>query len=159
MSNGVKVLVFDNNHKLVDLCMSTEQLRPYQEKQYCWVDISNTTDPLHAMLKLQEQFQTRLGQMPVAEEDKAQYVMNNILYAEAEGHEFLREIEGFKSWKTYSWTQEEKDQHQAAALEEFVDMLHFIWNVAIAMGFSSEAIFGAYVEKNLVNHHRQDVGY
>ena len=97
--------------------------------------------------------------MPVMPEERTQYVMNNMLYTEAEGHEFLREIEGFKSWKHYDWSAEEKEEHYKAALEEFVDMLHFVLNIALAMGFSADAIYENYVSKNIVNHRRQDNGY
>ena len=122
------------------------------------VDITNG-NPLQNMLNLQWLFQARLSQMPVMPEERTQYVMNNMLYTEAEGHEFLREIEGFKSWKHYDWSAEEKEEHYKAALEEFVDMLHFVLNIALAMGFSADAIYESYVSKNIVNHRRQDNGY
>lgn len=125
---------------------------------YYLVDITNG-DPLRNMLNLQWLFQARLGQMPVMPEERTQYVMNNMLYTEAEGHEFLREIEGFKSWKHYDWNGDEKEAHYKAALEEFVDMLHFVLNIALAMGFSADEIYESYIAKNITNHRRQDNGY
>ena len=38
-------------------------------------------------------------------------------------------------------------------------MLHFVLNIALAMGFSGDDIYEAYVAKNIVNHKRQDSGY
>ena len=71
----------------------------------------------------------------------------------------LRELEGFKAWKTYDWTIEEKQKHLANAKEEFVDVLHFIWNIALALGMDSDEIIRIYADKNTVNHTRQNTGY
>nr|DAF74743.1 MAG TPA: dUTPase [Caudoviricetes sp.] len=158
-------LIFDKDHKLIRQVSS--DLTPYKwmasHTDDCpdaalFVDISNG-DVLNNLLTLQYNFQARLGQLPLEPGEQTQYVMNNMLYTEAEGHEFLREIEGFKSWKHYDWSQDEKDKHYKAALEEFVDMLHFVLNIALAMGFSGDDIYEAYVAKNIVNHKRQDNGY
>lgn len=158
-------LIFDKDHKLIK--QASSDLTPYKwmasHADDCpdaelFVDISNG-DVLNNLLTLQYNFQARLGQLPLKPGEQTQYVMNNMLYTEAEGHEFLREIEGFKSWKTYNWSQDEKDEHYKAALEEFVDMLHFVLNIALAMGFSGDDIYEAYVAKNIVNHKRQDNGY
>lgn len=158
-------LIFDKDHKLIKQVSSDLAPMKWREvhKDDCpeaefFVDISNG-DVLNNLLTLQFNFQARLGQLPLKPGEQTQYVMNNMLYTEAEGHEFLREIEGFKSWKTYDWSQDEKDEHYKAALEEFVDMLHFVLNIALAMGFSGDDIYEAYVAKNIVNHKRQDSGY
>lgn len=154
-------LMFNEGCTLIGQVSSPLDCAEFREKHpeaYYLIDITNSS-PLQNMLNLQWLFQARLGQMPVMPEERTQYVMNNMLYTEAEGHEFLREIEGFKSWKTYNWSQDEKDEHYKAALEEFVDMLHFVLNIALAMGFSGDDIYEAYVAKNIVNHKRQDNGY
>ena len=164
MIKAKRYMVFDEGWKLIS-CVGSDKTyndfaAKYQpENEYHIVDISEGANPLEAMLTLQFAFQARLGQLPVEEQDRTQYVMNNMLYTEAEGHEFLREIEGFKSWKHYDWSAEEKEAHYKAALEEFVDMLHFVLNIALAMGFSADAIYENYVSKNIVNHRRQDNGY
>ena len=112
------------------------------------------SDYLKNMLNLQKHFQARLGC-----EFDTQYIMNHALYAEAELHEMLRELEGFKAWKNYSWSPEEQAKHLAYAKEEFIDVLHFIWNIALALGLTSEEIMELYAEKNAENHARQDRGY
>ena len=154
-------LMFNEGCALIGQTSSLHDCDAFCEKRpdvYYLVDITNG-DPLQNMLNLQWLFQARLGQMPVMPEERTQYVMNNMLYTEAEGHEFLREIEGFKSWKHYDWSGDEKEAHYKAALEEFVDMLHFVLNIALAMGFSADAIYESYVSKNIINHRRQDNGY
>lgn len=154
-------LVFNEACELVDqvaTALDTEEYMEANPDVRHIVDIANGS-ALDNLLKLQWLFQARLGQMPVMPEERTQYVMNNMLYAEAEGHEFLREIEGFKSWKHYDWSTTEKDEHYKAALEEFVDMLHFVLNIALAMDFSAEDIYRSYIAKNIVNHARQDNGY
>lgn len=111
-------------------------------------------DPLMVMLVLQDKMAKRLGT-----EYNSQYTMNHILYTEAEMHEFLREIEGFKAWKTYDWDEEERQKHLDNAKEEFVDMLHFLWNVANSIGFTADEITARFVSKNIINHKRQDLSY
>lgn len=164
MIKAKRYMVFDEGWKLISCVGSDETyndfVAKYQpENEYHIVDISEDANPLEAMLTLQFAFQARLGQLPVEEQDRTQYVMNNMLYTEAEGHEFLREIEGFKSWKHYDWNGDEKEAHYKAALEEFVDMLHFVLNIALAMGFSADEIYESYIAKNITNHRRQDNGY
>ena len=164
MNKTKQYMVFDEGWKLISCVGSDEAyddfVAKYQpENEYHIVDTSESVNPLETMLTLQFAFQARLGQLPVEEQDRTQYVMNNMLYTEAEGHEFLREIEGFKSWKHYDWSAEEKEEHYKAALEEFVDMLHFVLNIALAMGFSADEIYESYIAKNIVNHRRQDNGY
>lgn len=111
-------------------------------------------DPIQVMLTMQHEMAQRLGSTY-----SNQYTMNHILYAEAEMHEFLREIEGFKEWKTYDWDEVQRAQHLDNAKEEFVDILHFLWNVANSIGLSAEEITSRFVQKNIINHKRQDYSY
>ena len=103
-------LIFDKDHKLIKQTSSDLTPMKWREahKKDCpeaeyFVDITDG-NVLNNLLTLQFNFQARLGQLPLKPGEQTQYVMNNMLYTEAEGHEFLREIEGFKSWKTYDWT-------------------------------------------------------
>ena len=151
----MKILAFNEDCELKMACKSNEELAEARRLGYNLVDCTNGDGALQAMLDLQTQFQTRLGVLS----GDTQYIMNHILYAEAEMHEMLRELEGFKEWKTYDWSEEEKDQHLANAKEEFIDVLHFIWNVALALGLDSDEIIQIYADKNITNHLRQDNGY
>ena len=151
----MKILAFNKNCELKMACKSNEELAEARRLGYTLIDCTNGDGALQAMLDLQTQFQTRLGVLY----GDTQYIMNHILYAEAEMHEMLRELEGFKSWKTYDWSPDEAAEHLAAAKEEFIDMLHFIWNVALALGLDSDEIIQIYADKNITNHLRQDNGY
>lgn len=125
-----------------------------------YVDCSSGQGALQAMLELQKQFQKRLNVMNYAsEQDKTQYIKNQTLYVEAELHEMLRELRFFKEWKQYNWTEDEVEQHKEAAKEEFIDVLHFIWNIALALELSADEIIEIYADKNITNHLRQDTGY
>jgi len=42
---------------------------------------------------------------------------------------------------------------------EIVDQLHFWISLALTSGMSAEEVFGVYMQKNAVNHTRQDQGY
>ena len=45
------------------------------------------------------------------------------------------------------------------ARKEFIDMFHFVLNIALALGMSDKDIYYMYMEKNEENHRRQDEGY
>lgn len=153
----MKKLAFNKNNELVKVCENREQVLDAQVKHLKMIDCSSGDGALQAMLDLQAQFQRRMynGELPT----DTQYIKNHILYAEAEMHEMLRELQYFKEWKTYDWTDEEIEEHRAAAKEEFVDVLHFIWNVALALGLDADEIMQIYADKNITNHLRQDNGY
>ena len=151
----MKILAFNKDHEMKMVCTDNVELAEARQKGYTCIDCTNGDGALQAMLDLQTEFQTRLGVLS----NDTQYIMNHGLYATAEIHEMYRELEGFKEWKTYNWTEEEKAKHLAAAKEEFVDVLHFIWNIALALGMDSDEIIQIYADKNIVNHLRQDNGY
>lgn len=151
----MKILAFNKEHELKQVCRTNEELAEARRMGFTLIDCTNGDGALQAMLDLQNEFQTRLG----VRSSDTQYIMNHGLYATAEIHEMYRELEGFKDWKTYNWSEEEKAQHLAAAKEEFVDVLHFIWNIALALGMDSDEIIQIYADKNIVNHLRQDNGY
>ena len=48
---------------------------------------------------------------------------------------------------------------QEAAKEELVDVLHFVVAIAIRLGMDAGMIHRLYIEKNKINHKRQDDGY
>lgn len=43
--------------------------------------------------------------------------------------------------------------------EEYVDVLHLFLSVGLQLGYSAEDIIEGYLEKNEINHNRQDTGY
>lgn len=159
------VILFDENHRMVQEFKSRKEFEEFcgsvDVSRWYVVDVSSSANYLDTMMKLQMMFQGRMGRYPAPLETHArtQQVMNNTLYAEAEMHEFLRELQYFKSWKTYDWDSGARALHYGAALEEFADIMHFIINMALDMGFTAADIYNAFVSKNIVNHQRQDQGY
>ena len=151
----MKILAFNQECELEQVCRTNEELAEARRMGFTLIDCTNGDGALQAMLDLQWQFQSRLGVL----QGDTQYIMNHVLYAEAELHEMLRELEGFKAWKTYDWDEDEQDRHLAAAKEEFIDVLHFIWNIALALSLDSDEIIKIYSDKNITNHLRQDNGY
>lgn len=125
-------------------------------------------DNLEGMLKLQEKLQSRLGTLNFtkglggsykSELDRTNFIKAHAQYCEAELHEMLRELRFFKSWKQYNWTAEEEKERFDNAQEEFIDALHFMLNIAIALDLDSDSIFKLYCKKNQINHERQDNNY
>ena len=151
----MKILAFNKEHELKQVCSTSEELEEARQAGYTLIDCSDGTKALQAMLDLQVEFQTRLGVLS----GDTQYIMNHVLYAEAELHEMLRECENFKEWKTYDWSPGAQAEHLEAAKEEFIDVLHFIWNIALALGLGADEIIQIYADKNITNHLRQDNGY
>lgn len=153
----MKILAFNDNYEMKMVCTSNEELAEARKLGYILIDCTNGDGALQAMLDLQSQFQRRMynGELPT----DTQYIKNHTLYAEAEMHEMLRELQWFKEWKHYDWTDEEILQHHNAAKEEFIDVLHFIWNIALALGLDSDEIIQIYADKNITNHLRQDNNY
>ena len=151
----MKILAFNPDHELKMVCTNNEELAEARRRGFVLIDCTNGDGALQAMLDLQDQFQSRLN----IEDKDTTYIMHHVLYAEAELHEMLRELEGFKAWKTYDWSEEEKAQHLHAATEEFIDVLHFIWNIALVLGLDASEIIQIYSDKNITNHLRQDTGY
>lgn len=83
-------------------------------------------------------------------EDLAVYVTWNALALSDELHELLQEIQ----WKPWANDMGRVDVPNAA-LVEFVDMLHFVANLALAFGFTPEDVSEAYRMKVQINKDRQ----
>lgn len=77
-----------------------------------------------------------------------------------ENVEMLRELD-WKHWKKYKtedlwYMNEEKKEN---LLDEIVDMLHFIYQFAILLGYDSDDVHMAFMVKHIENFGRQDRGY
>jgi len=116
-------------------------------------------DSLEHMLKLQRWLQERMGydfeKMTVA--DRTEFVKEFTLHAEDELHEVLRELPYFKPWKRYdNWSEEKTEDQLEKAKDEFIDVIHFVLNIALGLGMTAEDIYEGYLVKNGINHDRQD---
>lgn len=110
-------------------------------------------DWLETQLSLQrEAFQ--LDPTQLEGEALAEYVTWNAYALSDELHELTQEIQ----WKPWATGQGEIFDHYLA-LTEFVDMMHFMANLALAFNFSHEDIAEMYLNKVQVNRDRQEEGY
>ena len=117
---------------------------------------------LQEMMDKQLELQERLGYDidGMDTEDRADYIKEFSIHLTQELHELLYEIPFFKKWKDYSnMTEEEINTSWAAAKKEYIDMLHFMLNIGLALSLSAEEMHDMYMDKNKENHERQDEGY
>ncbi len=117
---------------------------------------------LDKMLQKQEELQKRLGYdfCSMAQEEITAYIKEFSIHLTQELHEMLYLLPHFKPWKDYSaMTVEEYETGMEEARKEFIDMFHFILNIALALGISGKDIYDMYMKKNKENHKRQDEGY
>ena len=103
---------------------------------------------------LQEKLNQRIGvnMNEMNDDDRAQWILNYIRAMQQE----LAELTDSVPWKWWAKYQEFDKQN---AKVEIVDLFHFLISLAQVMGMSSDDVFNAYLEKNKVNHNRQDSGY
>lgn len=111
-------------------------------------------DKLEALFDLQQKLNQRIGVDTgnMTEEEQGQWVLN---YTRAMQQE-LAELVDSVPWKW--WAKYQKFDHQNAKVE-VVDLFHFLISLAQVLGLSAEDVYNAYLEKNKVNHNRQESGY
>lgn len=88
-------------------------------------------------------------------QDVVESLRANLRAAFVELGEMAQELP-LKEWKTLP-TADELDRalYGGKALEEFVDVLHFMANIAYSAGWTDDDINAAYESKMLVNRQRQ----
>jgi dimeric dUTPase (all-alpha-NTP-PPase superfamily) len=67
--------------------------------------------------------------------------------------EFANATRCFKYWS------DKPSESKERLLDEYADILHFVFSIGNTLGFTVEEIEKAYLEKNLINHLRQKEGY
>lgn len=118
-------------------------------------------DSFSTMYELQRRLQTRLGTLTFCT-DKARtdFIKEQSIHLTQELHEMLAELPYFKDWKDYTQLGEEDIQEALKrAREEYIDMFHFVLNIGIGLGMTSDEIYMLYMGKNTENHRRQTDGY
>lgn len=114
------------------------------------------------MLDKQKELQERLGTLNFnGPRDVTAYIKEYSLHLNDEVHEMLRELPYLKPWsKKYdSWDEDKLSEQMQKAREEYIDAVHFMLNIAIALDLDAETIHKMYMEKNAINHKRQNEGY
>ena len=86
------------------------------------------------------------------EEEKTKWILNYTRAMEQE----LAELVDSVPWKW--WAKYQKFDEQNARVE-VVDLFHFLISLAQVLGMSAEDVYQAYLDKNKVNHQRQESGY
>lgn len=117
---------------------------------------------LDKMLQKQKELQERLGYdfSRMTQKEITAYIKEFSIHLTQELHEMLYVLPYFKPWKDYStMTAEEYEAGMEEARKEFIDIFHFMLNIALALNMSDKDIYNMYMAKNKENHKRQDEGY
>jgi dimeric dUTPase (all-alpha-NTP-PPase superfamily) len=85
-------------------------------------------------------------------DERAAYIRWNALALIVEVTELLNES-GWKPWSSKQFVNSDR------ALSEFVDVMHFLANLGLAMGVQPNDVGAAYVAKQAENRQRQQEGY
>ena len=111
-------------------------------------------DMLRQLFEKQDELNRRIGVDcgNLDEDGQTKWVLN---YCRAMSQE-LAELTDSVPWKWWAKYQEFDRQN---AKVEVVDLFHFLISLALVLGMSADDVFDLYMEKNKVNHARQDTGY
>lgn len=114
---------------------------------------------LETQKELQKRFNIDFDKM--TDTERAIYIKEHSFWATDEIHEMIREVPFIKSWskKYNSWDKEKMDAQKLKTKEEFIDVITFLMNVANALDFTGKEIMDMYLEKNKLNHERQNTNY
>lgn len=116
--------------------------------------ITRLMDKLESIFGMQEALNSRIGVelKNLSDEEQAKWVLN---YTRAMQQEMAELIDSVP-WKW--WAKYQKFDKQNARVE-VIDLFHFLISLAQTLGMSADDVFEAYVQKNRVNHDRQESGY
>ncbi|MDR0740680.1 MAG: dUTPase [Puniceicoccales bacterium] len=111
-------------------------------------------DKLEKMFELQEQLNARIGVhlRDLSEEEKIEWILK---YSRAIQQE-LAELVDSVPWK---WWKKQQHFDEENAKVEVIDLMHFIISAGQVLGLTADDFYNAYLEKNVINHRRQDSGY
>lgn len=111
-------------------------------------------DMLRLLFEKQDELNRRIGVDcgGLDEEGQTTWTLN---YCRAMSQE-IAELTDSVPWKWWAKYQEFDKQN---ARVEVVDLFHFLISLALVMGMTADDVFDLYMEKNKVNHARQDSGY
>ena len=112
-------------------------------------------DKLSEMFDMQAELNKRIGGSgfdTMSEEEQSKWILN---YCRAMSQE-LAELTDSVPWKWWAKYQEFDKQN---ARVEVVDLFHFLISLAQVLGMSADDVHDYYIQKNKVNHDRQESGY
>lgn len=115
------------------------------------IDPANTpTDKLEELFNKQRVLQAKLGNTQII--GNQQFINTMTLALTDELFEALRETP-WKPWKKQQVFNQENFQ------KELVDAWHFLINLTLASGMTSQMLYDEFVKKNNENHERKNTGY
>lgn len=116
--------------------------------------MSNLAIVFTEQLRLQQRLGYNIHEM--SPKEKTDYIKEYSIHLNNEMNELLRELPHFKPWKKYNWSEEEAADRLKKAQEEYIDVLHFFVIIGLALDLDATQVVDLYLEKNTVNHKRQE---
>ena len=112
-------------------------------------------DLYERQIELQKKIGSRID-LPLTKEEREHWTKENVLAIHAE----LTELLDWTNWKSWKKTKVEYTPTRILELQmEIIDILHFWLNLCIIWGMTPDVIMARYIEKNSINHKRQESGY
>lgn len=111
-------------------------------------------DKFSKMFAMQADLNRRIGvdTTAIPADEQPEWILN---YCRALSQETAELVDSVP-WKWWAKYQEYDKQN---ARVEIVDMFHFLISLAQVAGMTAEDVFAIYMQKNKLNHKRQDSGY
>lgn len=113
-------------------------------------------DKLESMFDMQKESQEHRGfAFPMVGITAADYIKTHTLHCIDELCEMLHEVKGYKEWKVYDFN-DSVDNYvkKTLAKGELVDAVHFLLNIALALGMTADELYEAYTAKSKINYQR-----
>ncbi|NNU89782.1 dUTPase [Anoxybacillus sp. CHMUD] len=109
-------------------------------------------EKLEKMFQMQQALDERIIEERNIDKTLDEWVVAITIAMESEIDEIRREV----NWK---WWKQEKEIDLERLQEEVIDLWHFLLSLSRMVGLTPETIFERYMQKNAINHKRQDGGY
>lgn len=113
--------------------------------------MENEKEKLNILFERQLNLQERLGNFPLRENHQ-EFITTQSVALIDEIMEALRETP-WKPWK------KQQQYNQENFKEELIDAWHFLINLSLASGMNADELFNRFINKNNINHKRQDNEY
>jgi Uncharacterized protein conserved in bacteria len=85
--------------------------------------------------------------------EQKHFLVDRLLALSVEVSELANATREFKYWST------KESESKERLLDEFADIIHFVFSVADSLDFTVEEIEAAYLKKHEENYRRQEEGY
>ncbi|MDR1435394.1 MAG: dUTPase [Puniceicoccales bacterium] len=118
------------------------------------MDNKDCVEKLEKMFELQTQLNARVGvdTKNLSDEEKIEWILRISRAIQQEVSELIDSV----PWK---WWKKQQQFDEENAKVEVIDLMHFIISAGQVLGLTANDFYNAYLEKNKINHQRQDRGY